>query len=137
MGDRAYAQVLCRAKDVAAFEELGFGEQEYWKGLPEGVSFLVDEEANYGNSSSLRELAERGYVFIAQHDAGGDYDAARLVSDGKTFREVDAMVHEPRPCVTVDPMGSSTRSNCRRCGSIGAPSRERSRSWALQRKRCR
>ena len=36
MGDRAYAQVLCRAKDVAAFEELGFGEQEYWKGLPEG-----------------------------------------------------------------------------------------------------
>jgi hypothetical protein len=25
MGDRAYAQVLCRAKDVAAFEELGFG----------------------------------------------------------------------------------------------------------------
>src|ERR1019366_5995316 len=22
------------------------GEQEYWKGLPEGVSFLVDEEAN-------------------------------------------------------------------------------------------
>jgi len=42
MGDRAHAQVLCRAKDVAAFEELGFGEQEYWKGLPEGVSFLVD-----------------------------------------------------------------------------------------------
>ena len=70
MGDRAYAQVLCRAKDVAAFEELGFGEQEYWKGLPEGVSFLVDEEANYGNSTSLRELAERVYVFIAQHDAG-------------------------------------------------------------------
>jgi hypothetical protein len=100
-----HAQVLCRAKDVAAFEELGFGEQEYWKGLPEGVSFLVDEEANYGNSSALRELAERGYVFIAQHDAGGDYDAGRLVSDGKTFREVDAMVHEPRPCVAVDANG--------------------------------
>ena len=105
MGDRAYAQVLCRAKDVAAFEELGFGEQEYWKGLPEGVSFLVDEEANYGNSSSLRELAERGYVFIAQHDAGGDYDAGRFVSNGKAFREVDAIVHEPRPCVAVDANG--------------------------------
>jgi hypothetical protein len=105
MGDRAYAQVLCHAKDVAAFEELGFGEQEYWKRLPEGVSFLVDQEANYGNSSSLREMAERGYVFIAQHDAGGDYDAGRLVSDGKTFREVDAMVHEPRPCVAVDANG--------------------------------
>ena len=60
MGGRAHAQVLCRAKDVAAFEELGFGEQEYWKGLPEGVSFLVDEDANYGNSSSLRSLAGRG-----------------------------------------------------------------------------
>jgi hypothetical protein len=68
------------------------------------VSFLVDQEANYGNSSSLRELAERGYVFIGQHDAGGDYDAGRLVSDGKTFREVDAM-HEPRPCVAVDANG--------------------------------
>ena len=105
MGDRAYAQVVCSAKDVTAFEELGFGEEEYWKSLPEGVSFLVDQEANYGNSSSLRELGERGYVFIAQHDAGGDYDAARLVSDGKTFSEVDAMVHEPRPCVAVNANG--------------------------------
>ena len=87
------------------FEDLGFGEQEYWKELPPGVSFLVDEEANYGHSSSLRELAERGCVFIARHDAGGDYDAARLVSDGKTFSEVDAMVHEPRPCVAVNANG--------------------------------
>jgi hypothetical protein len=29
MGDRAYAQVVCSAKDVAVFEELGFGEEEY------------------------------------------------------------------------------------------------------------
>ena len=105
MGDRAYAQVVCSAKDVAVFEELGFGEEEYWKSLPEGVAFLVDQEANYGNSSPLRELAGKGYVFIAQHDAGGDYDAARLVSDGKTFSEVDAMVHEPRPCVAVNANG--------------------------------
>ena len=105
MGDRAYAQVLCSAKDVALFEELGFGEEEYWMGLPEGVLFLVDQEANYGHASSLRELAERGYVFIAQHDAGGEYDAARLVSDGQTFSEVDAMVHEPRPCVAVNANG--------------------------------
>ena len=105
MGDRAYAQVICGAKDLSVFEELGFGEEEYWKGLPEGVSFLVDQEANYGNASSLRELAERGYVFIAQHDAGGEYDAARLVSDGKAFSEVDAMVHEPRPCVAVNANG--------------------------------
>ena len=102
MGDRVYAQVVCSAKDVTAFEELGFGEEEYWKSLPEGVAFLVDQEANYGNSSPLRELAEKGYVFLAQHDAGGDYDAARLVSDGKIFSEVDAMVHEPRPCVAVN-----------------------------------
>ena len=83
----------------------GFWGTGVLEGGTGGISFLVDEEANYGNSSSLRELAERGYVFIAQHDAGGDYDAARLVSDGKTFREVDAMVHEPRPCVAVDANG--------------------------------
>ena len=65
----------------------------------------MDEEANYGHSSSLRELAERGCVLIARHDAGGDYDAARLVSDGKAFSEVDAMVHEPRPCVSVNANG--------------------------------
>lgn len=68
-------------------------------------SFLVDQEANYGNSSCLRELAEKGYIFIAQHDAGGDYDAARLVNDGKTFCEVNAMVHEPLPCVVVNANG--------------------------------
>ena len=77
--------MICSAKDVAAFEKVGFGEEEYWKSLPEGVAFLIDQEANYGKSSPLRELAEKGYVFIAQHDAGGDYDAARLVSDGKLF----------------------------------------------------
>jgi hypothetical protein len=105
MGDRAYAQVICSTKDVAAFEELGFGEEQYWRELSEGVSFLVDEEANYGHSSSLGELAEKGYVFIAQHDAGAEYDAARLVSDGKAFFEVAAMVHEARPCVAVNASG--------------------------------
>lgn len=105
IGDRAYGQVIYSAKDVAVFEELGFGEEQYWRGLPEGVSFLVDQEANYGHSPSLRELAARGYVFIAQHDAGGEYDAARLVSDGKAFAEVDAMVHEARPCVAVGANG--------------------------------
>ena len=69
------------------------------------MSFLVYEEANYGNSSSLRELAERGYVFIAQHDAGGDYDAGRLVSDGKPFGRSMPWLHEPRPCVAVDANG--------------------------------
>lgn len=106
MGDRAYAQVICSADHVAVFEELGFVEQEDWMGLPKGVSLLVDQEANYGHSSPLRELAEKGYVFIAQHDAGGEYDAARLVSDGEIFHEVDAMVHEERPCVPVNPDGT-------------------------------
>ena len=50
MGDRAYAQVVCSAKDVTAFEELGFGEEEYWKSLPEGVAFLVRPR------SQLRQL---------------------------------------------------------------------------------
>jgi hypothetical protein len=32
-------------------------------------------------------------------------DAARLVNDGKTFCEVDAIVHEPLPCMTVSTNG--------------------------------
>jgi hypothetical protein len=32
-------------------------------------------------------------------------DTARLVSDGKTLSEVDAMVYEPRPCVAVNASG--------------------------------
>jgi hypothetical protein len=74
--------------------------------LPEGVSFLVDQEANYGPSSSLWELAERGYVFIARHDAGGNHDAARPVSDGDTFCEVDAIAHDTRPFVAVNADGA-------------------------------
>jgi hypothetical protein len=98
---------------VAVFEELGFVEEEYWRELPKAVCFLVDQEANYGHASALRDLAEKGHVFIAQHDAGGEYDAARLVSDGKTFHEVDAMVHEARPCVPVNPDGTLDKKQLR------------------------
>ena len=106
MGDRTYMEVICRAEDQGVFEDLGFGEQEYWEELPEGVSFLVDEQANYGHSSDLKELAGKGYVFLGHHDVGGDYDAARLVSDGATFHEVDAVAHETRPCVAVNSDGT-------------------------------
>ena len=41
MGDRAYAEVVCR-EEVGAFEDLGLGEeQEHWKELPAG---LVDKK---------------------------------------------------------------------------------------------
>lgn len=65
MGDRTYMEVICRAEDQGVFEDLGFGEQEYWEDLPEGVSFLVDEQANYGHSSDLKELAEKGMFSLA------------------------------------------------------------------------
>ena len=113
MGDRVHAQVICSADSVAVFEELGFLEEEYWTELPSGVLFLVDQEANYGHSSALRELSAKGCVFIAEHDAGGEYDAARLVSDGETFHEVDAMVHEARPCVPVNSDGTLDRKQLR------------------------
>ena len=129
MGDRAYAEVIYSAKDAAVFEELGFGEEEYWKGLPKGVSFLVDQKTNYGNSSSLRELADRGYVFVSQHDAGGEYDAARLVSDGETFSEVDTMVHEPQPSVAVDANGFVDKKQLRAVRKYWRGV-SRSRSWA-------
>ena len=44
MGDRAYAQVVCSAKDVTAFEELGFGEEEYWKS-PESSNNKLNDSA--------------------------------------------------------------------------------------------
>lgn len=106
MGDRAYSQVLCREADRAAFEEVGFSEEPYWEPLPDGVAFLVDQEANYGNAPALREIGNKGCVFVAQHDAGGEYDAARIASDGKQFCEVDARAHEQRPCVPVNDDGS-------------------------------
>lgn len=113
MGDRAYAHVLCHTAALAVFEELGFGEEEYGRALPEGTSFLVDSEANYGNASGLRDLAAKGHVFIAQHDAGGDYDACRIASDGKAYSEVDAMVHEQRPCVPINSDGSIDKKQLR------------------------
>lgn len=109
MGDRAYSQVLCREADRTAFEDIGFGDEPYWEPLPDGVAFLVDQEANYGNAPALRELGNRGCIFVAQHDAGGEYDASRIASDGKQFCEVDARVHEQRPCVPVNEDGSLDR----------------------------
>jgi hypothetical protein len=92
--------------DRTAIEDIGFGDEPYWEPLPDGVAFLVDQEANYGNAPALRELGSKGCIFVAQHDAGGEYDASRIASDGQKFCEVDARVHEQRPCVPVNEDGS-------------------------------
>ena len=49
MGDRAYAQVLCRAKDVAAFEEIAKGHNCGWHPRP------VEPVVKRGNDQHCEE----------------------------------------------------------------------------------
>ena len=69
MGDRAYAEIVCREDDAPSFQAIGFME-EFRPGLPGNVLAMVDAEASNGNCSELQVLAERGIIFRGGHDAG-------------------------------------------------------------------
>ena len=73
MGDRAYAEIVCREDDAPWFEAIGFME-EFRPGLPKSVLALVDADASNGNCSELQILAENGVVFR------GDRKSTRLNS---------------------------------------------------------
>lgn len=106
MGDRAYMEVVCRREDAGFFEDLGFCEQDWRNDLPPDVAFLVDEEANYGHATEIRQLATQGVPFCAWHDEGGDYHAAVAASDGKRYCSVETLRGDGRPVVPVEPDGT-------------------------------
>jgi hypothetical protein len=106
MGDRAYMEVVCLRENVSQFEDLGFCEQDWRTDLPEGVAFLVDEEANYGHDEAIRSLSAEGLSFCARHDEGGEYHAAVIASDGSHFCSVETLFGDGRPHVPVRPDGT-------------------------------
>lgn len=106
MGDRAYMEVVCLRENVSQFEDLGFCEQDWRTDLPEGVAFLVDEEANYGHDEAIRSLSAEGLAFCARHDEGGEYHAAVIASNGARFCSVETLFGDGRPHVPVQPDGT-------------------------------
>ena len=106
MGDRAYMEVVCLRENASQFEDLGFCEQDWRTDLPEGVAFLVDEEANYGHDEAIRSLSAEGLAFCARHDEGGEYHAAVIASDGSRFCSVETLFGDGRPHVPVQPDGT-------------------------------
>ena len=103
MGDRVYMRITCRREDAPHFENLGFVEDESESEI--AVS-MVDDEANCGHSQPLRELAGGGVPFFGWHDAGGEYDASVLASDGAEYAEALCTAQEPRPLAPVNADGS-------------------------------
>jgi hypothetical protein len=74
-------EVVCLRENASQFEDLGCCEQDWRTDLPEGVAFLVDEEANYGHDEAIRSLSAKGLAFCARHDEGGEYHAAVIACD--------------------------------------------------------
>ncbi len=107
MTDRCYQELTCRKEDAPVFEQFGFHEEEcLLEELPEGIVFLVDTEAGYAHGSALEELSQKGYFFFAHYSAGCEYDGGYMASDGGSFRDVAAIWHEARPCVSVNSDGT-------------------------------
>ena len=100
MGDRAYAEIVCREDDAPLFEAIVFME-EFRPGLPMSVLALVDAEASNGNCSELQVLVERGVIFRGWHDAGDNYDGACVASFGGRFYEAPRLNHSDLPCIEV------------------------------------
>jgi hypothetical protein len=96
-------RITCRREDASHFEKLGFVEDE---AESEIAISMVDDEANYGHSQPLRELAGGGVPFFGWHDAGGEYDARVLASDGAKYAEALCTAQEPRPLAPVNTDGS-------------------------------
>ena len=117
MGDRVYMRITCRREDAPHFEKLGFVEDE---AESEIAISMFDDEANYGHSQPLRELARGGVPFFGWHDAGCEYDGCVLVSDGAEYADALCTAHEARPLAPVNADGSSSaariasHSACRR-----------------------
>ena len=103
MGDRVYMRITCHREDALHFENLGFVEDE---AESEIAISMVDDEANYGHSQPLRELAGGGVPFFGWHDAGGEYDARVLASEGAEYTEALCTAQEPRPLAPVNTDGS-------------------------------
>ena len=89
MGDRCRVVVTCRTADEALFREIGFGKEFDGDEPQNGVSELVDNEANYAAWSELRELAGKGIVFFGHHHEGVEYGPSKFASDGKAVHFVD------------------------------------------------
>ena len=66
MGDRAYAQVLYRAKDVAAFEELGLGNRSIGRGYRRACRSWSMRKRIMATPLPCENWRREGYVFIAQ-----------------------------------------------------------------------
>ena len=105
MGDRAYAEIVCRTDDAPLFEAMGFME-EFRPGLPGHLLAMVDAAASEGNSSELRALAEKGIVFRGWHDAGASYDGACFASAGGKFYKAPRLNHSDLPSIEVHADGT-------------------------------
>lgn len=108
MSDRCYVRLQCHEKDRRLFEEAGFEMQDQ----DGDVCEMVDEEADYGNNSELREIAARGVPFFGFSDAGIEYGPAVFCGDGRKYLEVDT-TESGHLLVLVDedgdPIGTSVR----------------------------
>ncbi len=68
---------------------------------------MVDDEATYAHHAELTALAKAGVVFFGWHEAGCEYDAALLASDGSgDLREALSMPNELLALVCVKPDGT-------------------------------
>ena len=79
-------QVTCRRQDISRFEALGFHPEFTDTPTAGPVVELIDTGADYGHANRL----PRDVLFLASHDAGGNFGARRTACDGRRTVEVPA-----------------------------------------------
>lgn len=115
MGHRCYSSLTCAKRDQEHFEALGYVLQDEQAealidgelAVVPGAAYMVDEQANYGHTDELRELAEKERIpFLVENGSGDAYGDYLAASDGKTFAEHECLHDSAYPAVRVPPSGA-------------------------------
>ena len=86
MGDRAYAEVICRAKDVTAFEELGFGEEKYSRKIAKAIAEARKEksiETTFDLVKIIDQAVGRSYRGLKIHPSTRTFQALRIATNSE------------------------------------------------------
>jgi hypothetical protein len=96
MSDTCWMTITCLACDQDHFKELGF---VFEQSVGTCGAKMVDDQADYGHSSELAEIAKKGIPFTADGGPGGDYGCFTMVSlfgeliEVETTNSYDPVVH--------------------------------------------
>ena len=98
MSDYCYSRLTCRLKDAFRFSAIGYHLEEL---VDNDCIAMVDEQADFGHSDELEELAGEGPIFYGYSANGDEYPAEVFAADGVEYASCDTIVPDANPALEM------------------------------------